>query len=329
VDTAIPDGSLADLFMDRSASAYRSSYQRDPVRHFWHGVNLSALAHAATQRGMVTSPGPSAVEYATKLLASLDSVALSERDQWWSATKAEAHVARSEWTDAENALRDYINHRDTTPFSLASTLRQLRDVWTIQTEKVGARLLQMLEATLMSRPDGMLKVEPSHVVTMRSLERDPEKRQVSARPLPLSALFYLGFFEWEFGPNGENAVDPSSDICDERKFVNFFRQLCKILSESYIGSLLSEIVLRSDVLSRGSKNNGETYSALHLGLNASTGAVKVCSKELLLGSDGSMLVTVPATSCWPVTLAPDFCQFCGENTFPLTTASLYALWKAF
>src|SRR6266567_2326142 len=40
-----------------------------------------------------------------------------------------------------------------------------------------------------------------------------------------------------------------------------------------------------------------TYSALHLGANTSAGADKDCNRALLLGKDGSILVTVPATSC--------------------------------
>ena len=168
IDTIDPDGSLTPIFLDRSASAYQSSYRRDPARHFWHAINLSALARATEQRGMMRA-GPSAVDYATTVLGSLDAMAASDRDQWWAATKAEAHIARGEWVDAK-ALRLYIDDPQTTPFSLASTLRQLRELWRIQQDAVGARLLQMLEATLVSRPDANLTVAPSHLVEMRSLQ---------------------------------------------------------------------------------------------------------------------------------------------------------------
>ena len=169
IDTVDPEGSLAPIFLDRSASAYRSAYQRDPARYFWHGVNLSALAHAAAQRG-ITSAGPSAAEHATTLLASLDAMPPSKRDQWWAATKAEGHIARGEWGEAEKALRLYLDDPETTPFELASTLRQLREIWRIQENEVGARLLQMLEATLVSRPGAILTMAPGHVAAMRSLE---------------------------------------------------------------------------------------------------------------------------------------------------------------
>ena len=178
MDTVGPDRSLAQTFLDRSTTAYRSSYQRDPARHFWHGANLSALGRAAAQRGLSSPPKPSPIDYATSVLASLDTIPLSDRDHWWSAAKAEAHVARGEWIDAENALREYIGDSQTSPFSLASTLRQLRELWVIQEAEVGARLLQMLEAALVSRAGGVLTVDPGHLVAMRSLEKvDTEQLQ--------------------------------------------------------------------------------------------------------------------------------------------------------
>jgi hypothetical protein len=55
---------------------------------------------------------------------------------------------------------------------LASTLRQLRDLWVIQREPRGARLLQMLEAMLMTQPTpgAVLKMGSPHLLEMRALE---------------------------------------------------------------------------------------------------------------------------------------------------------------
>jgi len=171
MDTVDPEGTQARTFIERAAAAYEAPYTREHARNFWHGINLGALAQAAKFRG-IDLARRSPQEYATDLLATLDTIDAANRNQWWHATKAEAHVARAEWEGAEQALRAYIDHPETTPFMLASTLRQLRDLWGIQREQRGARLLQMLEATLMSRPmpGAVLQMAAQHLIGMRALE---------------------------------------------------------------------------------------------------------------------------------------------------------------
>jgi len=73
-------------------------------------------------------------------------------DQWWYTTKADVHVVLAEWEAAEQPLRAYRDDAKTTPFMLATTLRQFRDLWTIQRARQGQRLLHMLEASLITRP---------------------------------------------------------------------------------------------------------------------------------------------------------------------------------
>ena len=171
VDTPDAQGFWAGSFIERAIAAYTGPYERDRAKNFWHGINLGALAHAAKARGLAPA-ARSAGEYATEVLADLEAIKPSKPDPWWYATKAEAHAAKTEWKESEEALRAYVEHPETEPFMLASTLRQLRDLWAIQREPRGARLLQMLEATLMSqpKPGAVLKMGVSHLREMRSLE---------------------------------------------------------------------------------------------------------------------------------------------------------------
>jgi hypothetical protein len=171
MDTADPKGIWASTFIERATTAYGGPYTRDPARNFWHGVNLGALAHAAKLRG-VAIPGPAATDYTKQLIATLETIAPANRDQWWYATKAEAHAAQGEWEASENALRSYLEHECTRPFMIASTQRQLHDLWAIQNEEQGARLLQMLEAALMKgpKPGAVLKMSAGHLLEMRKLE---------------------------------------------------------------------------------------------------------------------------------------------------------------
>jgi hypothetical protein len=175
MDTVDPQDTWASCFIKRSFAEYSAAYARDPARNFWHGINLGALAHVANLRG-VALDGQSANAYTSELLAALQTVAPEGRDQWWNATKAEAHAARGEWETSEETLRAYIDDPRTTPFMLAATLRQLRDLWAIQREPRGARLLQMLEAMLMTRPTpgAVLKMGAPHLVEMRTLEPEDD-----------------------------------------------------------------------------------------------------------------------------------------------------------
>ena len=179
MDTVDPDGTWARGFIERSFAEYNAAYVRDHTTNFWHGINLGALSHVASDRGIALDCC-SAREYTTELLVTLETIAPEKRDQWWYATKAEAHAALSQWEASEEALRTYIDHQETTPFMLASTLRQLRNLWAIQSEPRGARLLQMLEAVLMTRPEpgAVLKIGSQHLLDMRALEpRDDEQLQ--------------------------------------------------------------------------------------------------------------------------------------------------------
>lgn len=171
VDTNDPQGIWAGTFLERAFAAYSGPYERKPEANFWHGINLAALAHAAKARGLQTA-GESAVDYAAAVLGRLETIPPAGRDQWWLATKAEAHAARAEWALSEQALRAYIEHPKTEPFMLASTLRQLRELWAIQREPRGARLSQILEATLMSRPKpgAVLTMGVPHLLEMRALQ---------------------------------------------------------------------------------------------------------------------------------------------------------------
>jgi len=93
MDTVDPQGIWASSFIKGSFAEYGGAYARDPAKNFWHGVNLGALAHVANLRG-VALDGRSANEYTSELLAALQTVAPEKRDQWWYATKAEAHAAQ-------------------------------------------------------------------------------------------------------------------------------------------------------------------------------------------------------------------------------------------
>jgi hypothetical protein len=52
MDTVDPQGTWASSFIKRSFAEYGGAYARDPAKNFWHGINLGALAHVASLRGV-------------------------------------------------------------------------------------------------------------------------------------------------------------------------------------------------------------------------------------------------------------------------------------
>lgn len=191
VDGARADSAHRRRFLMSAMDAYAAPFERDPGKQFWQGVNLAALAMAARHHGIALDiQGPEV--YAAQTLAALDKVPEWDRDHWWHATRAEALLGTGEWKTAESSLRAYLVHRDTTAFAVAATLRQFRELWQFQKEVRGARLLQMLEATLVRwpKPGVALQFSTEHVQAMRELKpaKDDETLQRVVGPKGFETL---------------------------------------------------------------------------------------------------------------------------------------------
>jgi len=174
-----------------AVEAYRVPFERNSSQ-FWHAINLVAVLHAARRGGVRPEQGRGLDEtrIAQGILSELDKKPKDERDSWWSATKAEAHVALREWTQAELAIRAYVTDPTIPVFNIASTLRQLREVWEIHRDgPEGAGLLQLLEARLASLDDSTLELRPEHVREMLAQDEPTEAQRervlgnVDAQPI--------------------------------------------------------------------------------------------------------------------------------------------------
>lgn len=169
VDTPPAQSRSRTLFLQNAVAAYRSAYDTDSSR-YWHGINLSACASAAQRLQIDISAEPSA-DYARRVLTTLEAISEPDRDEWWAPTKAEAHLALGQLPEAEAALGQYLRDPRIVAFQVASTARQLREVWSIQDSPAGAGLLQILEANLVDRPGAILAIEPEHLRVMRESAR--------------------------------------------------------------------------------------------------------------------------------------------------------------
>lgn len=177
--------------LSAAIAAYRIPYEHNPS-NVWHAINLAAVLYAARRGGAPKEvvDGLDGAAIAQGIQDELARTPAGERDSWWSAIKAEAHIALGEWKNAEAACHDYITAEGISAFNIASTLRQLREVWEIQREgPEGAGLLQLLEARLASLDSSLLELRPGHVRLMRT-QVEPTAAQlervlgsVDARPL--------------------------------------------------------------------------------------------------------------------------------------------------
>jgi hypothetical protein len=174
MDTPPVADEVRSRYLAQSFAAYRTSYELDPERNFWHGVNLAALAHLARNRQSVLNGARSPAEYAHAVLACLNRMSEGDRDGWWHATRAECHIALHEWPAAETELKSYLADTAIKPFNFGSTLRQLRDIWRIQDTNgsgngAGARLLQALEAAVSKRPGGGVVMTAAAIAAARAV----------------------------------------------------------------------------------------------------------------------------------------------------------------
>lgn len=144
--------------------AYRAAYEEDRSR-VWHGINAVALlARAARDRlpleGGLAAAGAAAADAAAeaRVLAAdiLGSVeALAEPDAWATATAAEACLALDRKDEAVAWSGRFAAHSDAGAFKLASFLRQLTDVWQLDTHiPPGDRVLPVLRSALLGAAGG-------------------------------------------------------------------------------------------------------------------------------------------------------------------------------
>lgn len=148
IDHTRASDSTRQQLLKRAWQHYAVSFEHDPAQHFWQGINLAALSHAAASEGLTTG-WPSAPDLAATVIQHLDLLPADKRDHYWHATLAEALVAQERWAEAHIALEAYVAHPGSTAFGFASTLRQLRELWGLSERSDGLNLLQRFESLLM------------------------------------------------------------------------------------------------------------------------------------------------------------------------------------
>lgn len=159
-----PDSAAAGASLRWAIDAYLTRYEMAPAQNLWHGINATALLARAERDGVTTPGHVGAGQLARGLLTTIDALPAEATDSWTAAVAAEAYVALGEFEEAAGWLATSTRPATDGPtpdaFSLAGTLRQLRQVWQIDEGNPRPRaLVDLLEAKLLAAPGGSLSVD--------------------------------------------------------------------------------------------------------------------------------------------------------------------------
>jgi hypothetical protein len=170
--------------LQRAIQQYRDVYRTDPRKRLWHGINSVALIRRAA-RDRVDIPDLADLELEAKSIASqiLETIGTLKRDrtarQWDFATAVEACVALGRHAEAMPWLTLYLGDYTTDAFALASTLRQLVEVWRLSPlEPPGDRILPVLSAALARAPGGEVMITPGTPLLVPTAEAGRELEKI-------------------------------------------------------------------------------------------------------------------------------------------------------
>jgi hypothetical protein len=148
--------------LQRSFDEYSMSYAANPLENTWHGINMVALLARAKADSVLLQGETNYHTLASgilQVLADKEANALAGLAAFDLATQMEAFVALGEFKNAENTANVYADALDADAFEIASTLRQLQEVWRLNnTDPPGATLVPILRAAQLSKEGGGMSV---------------------------------------------------------------------------------------------------------------------------------------------------------------------------
>lgn len=150
--------------LQRAIRLYRDTYRSAPDERAWQGINAAACLSRAVRDGVrlpeISDPAKLATEIADEILDAVnDRRTAGGATVWDYATAMEACLALGKWSEAMGWLVPYTAHPDADAFELASTERQLVEVWGLSVDsESGASLLPLLRAALLRREGGAVEM---------------------------------------------------------------------------------------------------------------------------------------------------------------------------
>jgi len=186
---------LHRLNLQRALDTYLGVYRAAPARHLWHGINAAALAGRAVRDGVPLREVFDDRTLARDILATIE--AREDPDAWDLATGAEACLVLGEPDKALQWIARYVVKPEADAFELASTLRQLKEVWglTIGTMP-GSLLLPLLQSQLLQRTGGRVDLAAGEVKpTIKKTEEHTDDEVALERILGKQGVVSLGWYK--------------------------------------------------------------------------------------------------------------------------------------
>jgi Trypsin-like peptidase domain len=155
------DAGLRSRYLQRSLATYQQAYQQN-ASLVWHGINVVALLSAAAREriGLAdhVDPNRDARGLAERILRLIDE--RPDPDAWAKSTAVEACLALGDHEETLERAISFVDDRDADPFKIAALMRQLSEVWRLQTTTPpGDILLPLLRSALLDQNGGTVKLE--------------------------------------------------------------------------------------------------------------------------------------------------------------------------
>ena len=184
--------------MKQAIDAYGQCYQERPDEHLWHGINLVALLARAERDGIAEPGAPDHRGIAEAILQMIEEKHEQKQANVFDfATAAEACVALGRPDEALKWTLRYTQDPYTEAFELASTLRQLVEVWGLDgNSEIGRLVLPVLQAELLKREGGEVGVIAKALISPQAVI---EKRAETSQTLKAEPEEGRGDYEKVFG----------------------------------------------------------------------------------------------------------------------------------
>lgn len=159
-------------FIKEAIKFYLDVYISEPQLRTWHGINAVALLKRATGDNIEFAGYPSADELAKSVLQTIkERYEIQKADAWDFATAAEACLALNKPNEALEWMSGYARMPYCDAFELASTLRQLEEVWRLNMDsETGKLLLPLLRAELIKREGGNFSIGAGELREQKAAE---------------------------------------------------------------------------------------------------------------------------------------------------------------
>jgi hypothetical protein len=141
------------VLLETAVTSYYTPYVENPA-NYYHGINaVACLARAKHDKLLLSGNFPDWIELARTIRNDID--AAEYLPYWDYATAMEASWALRDQQAALKWLDKYLAHPETSAFAVASTLRQLIEVWKVSPgDDEGGALIHVLQSALLKKQGG-------------------------------------------------------------------------------------------------------------------------------------------------------------------------------